>query len=624
MTPERSFPSPTGPLALLALLLLACSTSAPSTLGEDAGAIDGDGAPPAGDGAVDAGNPYAPCTVGARSCGGTEIERVCENVNGEPTWVASSCDPYNYCVEDRCVPDCLDECVIGDTRNGNQTCRLFSEDSQSFVALGDGSHDLARDHVSWVVRDMLANGYVANTVYANTNYQTPISHTGTVDSAEWTGMYMSAESMRLMETRSPDAEANLKAAIERAHQLFQVTGAPGYMARIWAPLGQSNMLSNLYHPDDPSHFATTFKGGPAFFHAWTSRDMYAGMSLGLGFAYDAIQSEEHRELIREVVLTLAGELIKQRTAVPVRVRYKVFGSWLETDLEYEMENVVLVPSEMQNGRVFIQVGSDESSSDYAASSLQGAIEFLPNFTAVLGQTPAIGSALPEIPRPSSAMMLANFIKLAMHVTDGVPGRDAEHAQFSAYFEAKKSAWLGVMKQYAYHNEEECWHQYFGMTIAYHPIYSLLRLLEDGPYKSQVAQEVLADKMRPFVDGHHNAYFDYIAASQGPAGLVAGATVATTSTQLAGFQSPPKAAVSVDNRGSYPASTECPNQSSAVIDVADRVPVDHLWQHHPFRITNDQVGPTEVYPGIDYLVAYWMGRHYNYIDDDGGNHCARWD
>ncbi len=609
------------PRILLALPALVLACSSPGSYLSDAASGSGDGSAPLDDG----GYPTGPCTIGSLACSGTETERRCEDVNGEGRWVNYACEAHNYCIEDHCEAACVDECALGETRNsGADTCRLFSADSQSFVPTDSGSHNLARNHLAWIDSDLLANGYIANTVFSDTTFSTPIAHTGTVDAAEWTGMFLAAESLRLMETRSPDAEANVKATIERAHQLFEVTGAPGYMARIWAPRGQSALLDDLYDPTNGAHYTTTYQGEPAYYHAWTSRDMYSGMLLGLGVAYDAIDSESHKELIREVVVTLAQELATVRTDVPVRIRYNLLGSWQETELTYTMENVVLVPNEMVDGRVFIQVGSNDDPSDYGASELKGAIEFLPNFTEVLGQTPVLGAALPEIPRPGSAIMLTSFIALAKHVTKDVPGREAEHMQFTSYFEANKNTWLDVMKQYAYHNDTECWFQYFGMAIAYHPIYSLLRVLEDGAYKTQVAQQVLAEKMRPFVVGHFNAYFDYIAASQGPAGLVDANALVTTSAQLAGFRPPPKAAIPVDNRGNYPASTECPNQSTIPVDVADRVPLDNLWQHHPFRLVNELVGPTHVYPGTDYLMAYWMGRRYGYVADDGGNTCARWD
>jgi hypothetical protein len=614
----------TAPL-LLSILLISCS--GPSGSGDGDGGAGGDGGVANGDGGTlgdDAGS--VSCTPGARSCRGSSYERECVEVNGQTQWVETACSTYNYCLTDRCEPGCLDECALGETRTTggtNQVCGLYSADTGGFVSTGSGGHDLARKHLGWIRQHQLANGYIANTVFSDASHQTPIAYTGTVDAAEWTGVYLAAESLRSMSTGSPDAARNVDAIIERFHQLFEVTGTPGYMARIWAPLDGDPLLAALYDAQDWSHAQTTYGGGPAFYHAWTSRDMYAGMILGLGLAYDATTSPTHREMIRDVVVTLARELIRQRTNVPVRIRYQLFGSWQESDLEFDMQHVILVPREMVDGRVFIQIGSDADPSNYDASELRGAREFLPDFQPVLSQTPGLGTLLPSIPRPSTAMMLAAFMEVALHVTTGIPGRQADRAAIAAHYEANKQAWLGLMKQYEYHNQEECWKQYFGMTIAYHPIYTVLRLTEDAAYRSQIQTQVLGDRMRPFSVGHANAYFDYIAGSQGSAGAIPMSEIADTGDQLVDFTPPPKAAITVNNTGAYQANPSCPNQANAPVAIGDRVPVDFMWQHHPFRLVNDQVDPRHVYPGTDYLVAYWMGRQHGFLTDDAPNTCTRW-
>lgn len=614
------------------MLLVACGGGAPRGVDRtrDSGRPDGpDGSVTRADGSiddddVDAG-PAESCTVGARSCRAPEHQRVCEEVAGVGTWVETACAEGEHCLDDRCVRACLDECALGETREvggARQTCGLFDADGTP-IGAGASRHDLARRHLGWIRRHLLANGYVANALFADTTYARVTEYTGTVDAAEWTGTYLAAESLRAMTTHSPDAHRNVEAIIERVHQLFDVTGVPGSMARIWAPLDGDPRLASLYDPSDTAHFATNYDGGRAFYHAWTSRDMYAGVSMGLGLAYDATTSERHRELIREVTVTLALELARVRPDVPVRVRHHLTGSWQQTDLAFDMQHVVLVPNEMNGGRVFIQIGSDADPDDYDASELRGVREFLPNMTTVLGQIPLVGRLLPAIPRPGSALMLASFMELALHVTDGVPGREAERATIAAHYEANRASWLAVMKQYEYHNDTECWTAYFGMTIAHHPLFSLLRLSNDASFRDELRTNVLSSRMRPFVRGHSNAYFDFIAASQGP-GLVPTDELNETIAQLGGFVPPPKAAIPVDNRGAYPASVECPNQSSAPIDVGDRVRRDFAWQHHPFQLVATDVDARHVYPGTDYLLAYWLGRHVDAFDDDAPDTCTRWD
>ena len=586
-----------------------------------------DGAVDNADGAPDRdGGELPPCSAGGRACSDTEHERVCEESEGVGSWIERACDPYHYCLVDRCEAACLDECALGESRSEGgtqQVCRLYSTAEQDFVATGNGMHDRSRLHDAWIRAHHLANGYVAEALHADTTYAEVTAYWGTVDSAEWTGTYLAAEALRLMATGAPDAERIVEAEAEKIHELFDVTGDPGYMARIWAPRGTSPVLDALYDSGDWSHHLTSYQGGDAFWHGWTSRDMYSGALFGLGLAYDALTSESHREMIRADVVALAMELIKTRSQVPVTVRFNFAGDWQEQELLYDMQHTVLVPSEMVDGRVFIQVGSDESPSDYAASELVGAREFLPDFTSVLGQTPLIGAFLPPVPRPGSAMMLAYFLRLALHVTDGVPSWATQHAAIDAHYQANKGDWLAVMEQYAYHNEEECWQQYFGMTIAFHSLYALLRLETDASLKAAIRANVLAANMWPHVVGHKNPYFDYITAAHGPAELVTAGELAATASQLGEFVAPPKARVAVDNSGAYPGDPDCPGLASEPIDVGDRVASDFLWQHHPFALAIPNPEPRLVYAGADYLVAYWLGRYHGYLADDAANTCLRW-
>jgi hypothetical protein len=568
-----------------------------------------------------------PCSPGQRACTDSSHERVCEEVQGVLTWVDRACEPHHYCIDDRCEAACLDECALGGTRmvGGKQeTCRLYSTAQSDFVSPGTGMHDRSRLHDAWVRGHHLANGYVAEALHSDVTYATVTRYFGTVDAAEWTGAYLAAESLRLMATRAPDAERMVEAQVERMAQLFEITGAPGYMARFWAPRGVDPLLDDLYDPNDWSHHLTTFAGGDAFWHGWTSRDMYSGAILGLGLAYDALTSEPHREMIREVIVSLVRELIMVRPKVPVTVRFNVGGSWQELPLAFDMQHVVLVPSEMVNGRVFVQVGSNESPSDYDASELVGVREFLPDMRSVLGQTPVVGGLLPPIPRPGTGMMLAYFLRLALHVTDGIPAWASDHAAIQAHYDAQKPALLSLMRQYAYHNEEECWKQYFGITIAFHSMYGLLRIETDQALKTAVQNEVVGGKMWPTVVGHKNPYFDYVVAAHGPAGLMSPAAIADTGLQLSGFVPPPKAREAVDNTGTYPANPDCPGKSSVPVDVKDRVPSDFLWQHHPFELVIPNPEPRLVYSGADYLLAYWLGRASGYLDDDASGTCTRWD
>lgn len=624
-------------LLVLATALCAFACSDDSGVTADAAGFDGrqeigpDG-PGSGDGDLppDAGpasdGTAGPCQAGARACTSTETEKVCQAVGGALQWVEQPCPAHSYCIVDRCEPACLDECTLDAQRTVNgvkQTCKLYSATAKAFVQPGSGTRDRVRLHEAWLQQHLLANGYVASTLFADTTYTGKTAYLGTVDAAEWTGVYLTTESLRLKTTRAPAAEHNVETLVERLHQLFQVTANPGYMARFWAPKGVDPLWDAINNPTSKEFHETTFNGGSAFWHGWTSRDMYHGVILGYTMAYDALSSEKHRQMIRDDVLTLAQELLEQRVGVPVSVKFNLFGSWQTVPLKLDMQYVVLTPSEMNNGEVTIQIGTDADPSDYNSSEMMGLREFFPNFTTVLKQVPVIGPLLPPILRPSSVMVLANILRLAMHVTEGDPTLAAEHTAFETHYNANFQAWLDIMKTYAYYNQTQCWKQYFGITIAYHPIYGLIHLEQDPARRALLQTDVLAKRMWSLVASHKNLYFTYISAGVGAKGLVSATVLQEAGKQLEQFVPPPKACINIDNSGKYPVDPSCPENSTAVLDVADRDRRDFIWQHDPFRMTPTTVEPRFVHPGVDYLVAYWLGRHYGHLTDDAPDTCLRW-
>jgi len=222
------------------------------------------------------------------------------------------------------------------------------------------------------------------------------------------------------------------------------------------------------------------------------------------------------------------------------------------------------------------------------------------------------------------MMLSYFLRLALHVTEENPAYAHDHATILAHYQENQQDLLQLMRKYAYHNENKCWKQYFGITIAFHSMYGLLRLEENSAFKTALQQDVLANRMWSLVSGHKNPYYNYVAATHGPKGLVKPTEITATNEQLDGFGPPPKARLALDNKDKYPSHPDCPGKSTVPIDVRHRAPSDFLWQHHPFQIEITNPEPRLVYSGADYLLAYWLGRYYGHLADDVPNTCTRWD
>ncbi|MCK5799461.1 MAG: hypothetical protein KAI47_19855, partial [Deltaproteobacteria bacterium] len=340
---------------------------------------------------VDIPQTTGPCTKGQRRCAGTLDEARCENGSSGFAWVNYACPKDQVCVNDRCVAACVDTCYWGETRKvGGVTerCRLYTAKTSTYGGLMGTTHDRMRDYLAWIHRHHLPNGYISGTLFADTTFNKEESYLGTVDAGEWTGVYLTSEALRLMTTRSPDAERSVKAEAERICQLFDVTSTktpqPGYMARFWAPLGENPLWDAIYNkPDDVPHRKTTYQGKSVFYIGNTSRDMYHGALLGLGLAYDALQTPKDKKRIRHVVLTLVGELIRERKKVPVKV---VWGTnAIPVPITVDLQHAILVPDEMDNGAILIRIGTKTDANDWDHSELHGLREFFPDFAPVLRQ-----------------------------------------------------------------------------------------------------------------------------------------------------------------------------------------------------------------------------------------------
>jgi len=64
-------------------------------------------------------------------------------------------------------------------------------------------------------------------------------------------------------------------------------------------------------------------------------------------------------------------------------------------------------------------------------------------------------------------------------------------------------------------------------------------------------------------------------------------------------------------------------ATLAVDVKDRVVEDFQWQRQPWQLA-DGGDPRLVYPGVDYLAAYWAGRMHGFVADDRPGTCTRFD
>jgi hypothetical protein len=318
-----------------------------------------------------------------------------------------------------------------------------------------------------------------------------------------------------------------------------------------------------------------------------------------------------RAAIRADVVALATELMKVRM-VPATVT--VEGVPIPKTLA--LTNVVLAPAEMTNGRVTITVGS--------SNELYGAREFLPDFADVLTQIVGVS---PPVPRPSSAMMLGAFFRMAIAMTDGVAGAEATHQQLAAYYDAHADGWLDVAAKWSF--AANCGSGYYANHIAYIMAYVWARLETDAARGARIRDAILDGRMWAALSYQKNPYFAFLwgaTRAQAPDA----ATLAAASAELAEFPPGPRVHVAVDHAADakyQPHDATCTSEpmtdtATNAVDVGDRVVEDFLWQRGPWRL-HDDGNAAEVFPGVDFLAAYWAERAAGFVADDAPGTCARW-
>jgi hypothetical protein len=279
---------------------------------------------------------------------------------------------------------------------------------------------------------------------------------------------------------------------------------------------------------------------------------------------------------------------------------------------------------MENGALLLRL--DLSKPD--DSEMYGFQEFYPNLAHLVRQLPGLGW-VPDIKRASSAIMLASFFRVALHAMEGAPAYAKRRADMLAFYTSRTGEggnandWLAVAKEWS--SGGSCGKSYYANNIAMMPFYSLARLEDDPARSATLENDLLAGKLWPSFAATKNPFFSFIYAASKSG--VAPSVMSSAAAQLFQFPVAPNVARAVDLRASPKyASREqgCSDQvkHDDAVDVGERVTADFMWQRHPWGLF-DGGDPQQTHPGVDFLVAYFLGRHHDFIADDTSGICLAW-
>ncbi len=506
---------------------------------------------------------------------------------------------------------CVDECVLG-AEDGGRTCQLWNDLDQVWiddVQTGDGHlHNRARVYTQWLRQHLLPAGGVMRGYFTDDTFDQIQLYAGTRDSPIWTGIYLGSEALRYAETGSPDALAQARDSVAVLDRWWRISGDRGYLARYAAPANSPAPILAIFDPaDTENHRDVSFEGATWHWKGNVSRDQYQGVFFGYALAYDLIDDPALEEMIRSQLVATVEQLMEKRTR-----SVDLIVNGVPLSVQMELDHVIYTDDETPSGKPSLTV----TTSPFDAVD-RGFLSFWPNPAEYLRQLPLL-SWLPDVPLRSQAVQLGGMFAAALHVTDGVPAYAARRQAIAAHYDAHFAEWLDMAK--GWENNNQCGSSYHGLNIAFLPAYNWVRLEADPTRRAQLRDLVLRDRMWAAVADHKNVFFAYIYGSQ--VGASAASIIAAHTDQLRQFPVPPNVSVAVDNRASYAEDPDCPGLSATAIDVADRVPASFLWERNPWTLVAD-AEPHKLYPGIDYLITYWMARYYGYLADDAPNTCLRW-
>ena len=440
-------------------------------------------------------------------------------------------------------------------------------------------------------------------LFTDADYSNVALYVGRRDPAIWTGAYLAAQSLRLMETGDLDAAMQVAAAVRTIHTWWRISGDVGYLARFAAPESSDARILAALPTSDPEVIQNVFYENA--FWRWrgrVSRDQYQGVLLGMSLAYQAISDNEIRRLIRDDVTAFAEQLMREETK-SIKVTIDEGPSF---DVSLRLQHAVYTDDETPNGLPVLNVSTNPFDVDAF-----GVLTFTPDVNDYLRQIPGL-SLLPDIILPSQAIQLAAAFRVALQVTDGVQGYESRHDALRSHYEEHVEAWLDIAADWE--NTNVCDEGYSGLNTAFFPMYNWVRLEDNPARRERLQRDVLRDALWSAVADHKNVLFAFIYASQAEPGDAVEEVIDVHAAQLALFPDAPQLDTAIDLRSKYPEDPNCPGLSIDATDVNERPAATFIWERDPWTLVHSAT-QNLVFPGLDYLLAYWLGRQANFIGDE---------
>lgn len=462
-------------------------------------------------------------------------------------------------------------------------------------------HARALDHDAWMRARLMPAGGVMSAQFTDDGYTEVASFGNRRDPAIWTGAYLAAQALRLMETGSPEAASRVAETVRVLDRWWRISGDPGYLARFAAPADSPEVILATLPEGDPEVIRDVpLDGGLWHWRGRVSRDQYQGVLLGMSLAYEATQDPVVRGMIRENVVAFAEQLMRVERK---RVKVMINGT-PRFSANLRLQYVVYTDDETADGEPVINITTRPLDAEGS-----GMLVFWPNPSAFVRQIPGL-RWVPDVYLRSQAIQLAAAFRVALQVSAGVTGYEDRHAALRAHYEEQVDGWIDLAADWR--NTNQCGDSYHGINTAFMPMFNWVRLEDDPMRRDRLQREALRDALWSAVADHKNVFFAFLYASQAAPEDVIAPVVESHLAQLAQFTEAPQLALPIDVRWKYPEDPSCPGLSAVATDVEDRPGATFIWERQPWKLV-DPGAPNLAFAGLDYLLAYWLGRWAGFIE-----------
>jgi len=431
-------------------------------------------------------------------------------------------------------------------------------------------------------------------------------HTGENDGL-WSALYLAAEAFRYAVTRDPEALATIEVLLDGEVDRMRVTGVPGLFTRQYIPPG----VAGIACPTDPARYVpdvekddnqwvrvgdsgcvetvdaatgewvTSTHCGLDDYVGWcwldnVSKDEYSGHMFALGALLALVDDAGVQATVRDLLGQVGHHLVDNRQTV--------------VDWDGRVT---------EHGKLYAR-----SMEDWPSFNAAMVLDFMKLAAVATGDADLVDWY-------DNCLLQRGGVRDCLHRPPETP---------RVYTEYLPEATLYIGPGSCASN----WNNFSMHALSLH---NLIWLEHDPETRAAVQRHLQddffapADKERPLAE-QHNAFFDFIFAAQKALGPESdGPALDAVEDALCQLRQFPAS--------KHVRAVTCPAESCVLAsctdrfdgpvlerprEVADRCVGTFLWWGNPYSPGDCTADPRRVYPGQDYLLAYWMGRYYGFIEE----------